>query len=152
MLVKGSNGRNTLQTCSVVVALLVALSFGGTLIPIAWDNFNSFGSSHGEVIGPLIGVIIFLALASLIAAPVRFYRILLIKVVGGLLGVFLIVSGIFYGISAFSQTMAYASFESPFMLFYMSFMACSSGAIMLIKVFRARKMKLAEHHETWDDR
>lgn len=149
MIVKWLTSGIRLQISSIIVALLVAAMGGGTLISVAWDNYTGWHSASypRDVIGPIIGVIgvlLFLALAALIATPVRFYRIPLINVAGKILSILLFWAGMLGAILAMPligsdiddiSTSGYA-----ILITLMALLAGASAAIMFLKATRAEKL------------
>jgi hypothetical protein len=84
--VSGSR-RSLVQRFDKAVGLLVALSCSRILIDMAWENsrFHTNGSPWTWVI-PAAGALLFPLLGCLVAAPVRFYESIVVRVIANLCG------------------------------------------------------------------
>jgi len=130
---------SVLQVLSIVVALLVASAGCGTLIAVAWDSYTGWHGAYypRDVIEPVVGALLVLALAALIAAPVRFYRIPLVNMTGKILGIFLAIAGMLMAVLVIplynSDIDEISTTPLAIVLGLAAFLAIASAAIMLLK-------------------
>ena len=81
------NWRSLVQRFDRALGVLVAISCSGILIDMAWENsrFHTNGSPWTWIL-PAAGAALFPLLGCLVAAPVRFYESIVVRVIANLCG------------------------------------------------------------------
>lgn len=89
------NRRSLVQRFDRALGVLVAISCSGILIDMAWENsrLHTNGSPWTWIL-PAAGAALFPLLGCLVAAPVRLYESIVVRVIANLCGFLLVIGGI----------------------------------------------------------